>query len=315
MGKNKPKICKSADSASSMSRRYIALALSGAAIAVTIAVNVARARSTQPPATADPTSGKATTTQAPSKHLSWSLEPNGGGEPTPLLVGSWRSQLHGSYPEAWRVRLFSEAGDEVLWSERGGKSSDSTAVAAVPAHSRLFAVIDDYPFMWSLTPDVRSVDVGPEADGAVDAERRQLDRPRVGEARDDGAHGDDGAHDVAQAGGRRRIVELRVVSESPRVLVADNVLSEAECNAVQAAGLPLLETSVTFVGGRMIDDKSAVDKALQPRTSSTAWINSSWLGAIDEQTGRLVRSAQRRLSRLARLPLMGTENLQVSSAC
>lgn len=268
----------------------------------------------QPPATAEAQPGKATTTQPPSKHLSWSLEPNGGGEPTPLLVGSWRSQLHGSYPEAWRVRLFSEAGDEVLWSERGGKSSDSTAVAAVPAHSRLFAAIDDYPFMWSLTPDVRSVDVGPEADGAVDAERRQLDRPRSGEARVDGAHGDDGAHEIAQAGERRRIVELRVLSESPRVLVADNVLSEAECAAVQAAGQPLLETSVTFVGGRMIDDKSAVDKALQPRTSSTAWINSSWLGSIDEQTGRLVRSAQRRLTRLARLPLVGTENLQVSSA-
>jgi len=130
----------------------------------------------------------------------FSLEPNGGGvQIAQLDSSSWREQAHMAYPSAWRVGLWDEGGHEVLWSSTNGSSSADAAVESVPPASRLFAVVDDFPFFWPMTPPVHKVDVGPEHDNEDDTA-----------ASSTSGHG-------------RRVVELRVVSESPRVLVADGV--------------------------------------------------------------------------------------------
>lgn len=137
---------------------------------------------------------------------------------------------------------------------------------------------------------------------------------------------------------------------------------------MQAAGWPLLEESVTFVGGVQVEalpsssssgpsllivryivsmdrphphpplvppsssssgislllivpcpfppsplqtGQSPENKARQARTSSTAWLNQSWLGQLQESTRVLVQSAQQRLAALTRLPIEHAENMQV----
>ena len=218
--------------------------------------------------------------QQPSAKV-WQLELNGGGEVKPLAASTWRHQLHERFPHAQQIRLYDDAGHEVLKSVAGDdhRSSQMMAVATVPSGARLFAVTDHFPFVWPVSPVSRQVDLGPEDDDAPS--------------------------------GRQRVVELRVASDSPRVLVAHGVLSLAECDALRAAARPLLEESVTFVGGRQLGQAAVADRAQQPRSSSTAWLNATVMASIEDETATLVRSAQRRLSALSRLPLAHAENMQV----
>jgi hypothetical protein len=221
------------------------------------------------------------------------------GEPEPelhvLLNGTaarlarerWAEELHARLPTATRIGLWDAGGVEVAWTDTGGGAGGNERIAAGAAgagDAALSVVVDDYPFVWPSAPRVKSVDLGPEDHT--------------------------GASDLP-----RRVVELRTMSEAPLVLLADGVLSEAECEAVVRAGGPLMGDATTMVGGRRAaaDDAAADPDALRarPRTSSVAWLGEAQIGALDDETRALVRSVSARLSALARLPLRGAESMQV----
>lgn len=87
------------------------------------------------------------------------VEPNGGGEPWSLTLNgsSWQSVLHARFPEAQRIGLWDRHGVEVMWSSVDGQGSGS---AAALAGSTLYAVLDEFPWVWPSSPEMRTVDVG-----------------------------------------------------------------------------------------------------------------------------------------------------------
>ena len=88
------------------------------------------------------------------------VEPNGGGEPSTLtLDGSWQSVLHARYPEAQRIGLWDRHGVEVMWSSADGQSG-AAAAPPLPAGCTLYAVLDEFPWVWPGSPEIRTVDVG-----------------------------------------------------------------------------------------------------------------------------------------------------------
>lgn len=90
------------------------------------------------------------------------VEPNGGGDPWALrLDGSWQSVLHARYPEARRIGLWNRHGVEVMWSGVDGQHGSSGAAAPeAPAGITMYAVLDDFPWVWPSSPEIRTVDVG-----------------------------------------------------------------------------------------------------------------------------------------------------------
>lgn len=56
--------------------------------------------------------------------------------------------------------------------------------------------------------------------------------------------------DVDVGGGQ--LVQLRTLSDAPRVFAADDVLSAEECDAIRAAGRPHMTGSVAFKGGQSV---------------------------------------------------------------
>ena len=157
---------------------------------------------------------------------------NGGSGAAALIIdpATWHTQAHNHYPHATRIGFWNESGFEVAWSDVQGQGSELTT----PSSSPLYAVLDNFPFVWPADTQV-TVDVGAEDGEAADS-----------------------AH--------RRIVQLHTVSDSPRVLVADGVLSEAECGALREAAGSALEDSFTLAGGRRVDisDASTSPRADRP---------------------------------------------------
>jgi hypothetical protein len=103
--------------------------------------------------------------------------------------------------------------------------------AALAGEKQLYAVTDVYPFVWpaSAVGSVRHVSLG------------------------------DGQPHVA----------LRTLSSTPRILLAEGIVSEEECAAIRRLGAPLLKPSTTRVGGKEVVASLPSDA----RTSWTAWLS------------------------------------------
>ena len=137
----------------------------------------------------------------------WTFEPNGGGKPVPLLQ-DWPTQVHAAFPEAWRVGLFDGGGNEIIWSEAGGRHS--SVAKDHPADGRLFAVTDDYPFIWPL-----QVGESAQVDLGAHLLKDNLEELRAKRERERNAK--KGVQAAAPLKTPRRIVKLKAESDSPRV--------------------------------------------------------------------------------------------------
>ena len=136
-----------------------------------------------------------------------SVLPNGGGEAVMVDEHTWHATLHARYPDARRIGLWGVAGIERAWTEIGKERRLSETSPFDAGEQLLYAVVDEFPFVWPASDEPRAIDVG-------DAQ-----------------------------------VELRMLSDSPRVFLADGVLSVDECAAVRRLGEPLVKESVTLVRG------------------------------------------------------------------
>jgi|EP00908_Phaeocystis_cordata_P005520 hypothetical protein len=110
---------------------------------------------------------------APAVHYI-NVEPNGGGEPWRLKLDEQvPEQLAARYPKARRVGLWSADGIEMLWS--GGPAHRGGRLPPAGTPGPLYAVVDDFPFVWPHSAAIRTVDVG---DRTVQLESLSA-RPRV----------------------------------------------------------------------------------------------------------------------------------------
>ena len=194
------------------------------------------------------------------------VEPNGGGEPVigALQATIWEDQLHHAFPNATRIGLWSADGLEVSFTERCQDHEEhcedwaryfseckvnprfmmrrcavscgfcsNTPSAAGPqelaAHAVLYAVLDDFPFVWPLR----------DFEG--------------------------GRRTITIDGGER--LKLRVLSmpspraPAPRVLMADGVASADECAAIARLAQIGMQRRATVEGGDQVDGSHT------PRTS------------------------------------------------
>ncbi|KAL1530140.1 hypothetical protein AB1Y20_001056 [Prymnesium parvum] len=133
------------------------------------------------------------------------VESNGGGAHLFTPGESWQEELHRHFPAARRIGLWDADGVERTWSELvdGESRSGGPLPVAEEVYNRtLYAVVDEYPFVWPM---------------------RENDEPRLIELGDE------------------RPVRLHALSSRPRVLVADAVLSAEECEVVQRMAMPRMQ--------------------------------------------------------------------------
>ena len=198
---------------------------------------------------------------------SFHILPNGGGAAVEVDGKAWQDTLHSYYPDARRIGLWDAFGNERAWSERGSTVSTSGNLyqSSDASLEQLYAVVDEFPFVWPASEMPHMVDVG---DGRV---------------------------------------ELRTLAERPRAFMADGVLSEEECAAIQRLGEPLLKGSVNYIGGASHSNAA--------RTSDSGWMDSKALltaravGMADDVTAFM--RVKRRLSSLARVHVEAAESMQI----
>jgi hypothetical protein len=213
------------------------------------------------------------------------LLPNGGGEPLLQLTSSrWRDELHSIYPRASRIALWSRTGTEVCFSERElieDLHSDCVAMARegackgsnrtrmreacakscqidgvdqwgghppdVAPHRTLYAVVDDYPFIW---PAVR---------GAM---RVHVDGSRTGRAA------------KTRGSPKVRKVTLRALwaAGPPHALMADAVASAAERAAIRRLAASRVRSELGHYQRVVSHPDGTVEPGAMYRSSAVGWI-------------------------------------------
>jgi hypothetical protein len=203
------------------------------------------------------------------------IRPNGGGAPILTLDAeetllTQRPLLHQHFTNVSRIALWTAAGAEVLWSYGWTYAGDDgQSGGSVPRTSEpLYVVLDDFPFVWPLR------EVGSSTSVAMP-----------------------GAESVS----------LTLMSESPRVLVADGMVSSSEAAAIMRLAAPNLTASITYVGGAQGADSN------RARTSSNAWLTlpaEQRDGETADADTEALRAVWHRISALARQSPLAAENMQ-----
>jgi hypothetical protein len=217
------------------------------------------------------------TRPAPDSHVQ--IVPNGGSMEDVALTldlnsDDWPRLLHIAFPDATRISLWTYNGNAILWTGRDGRTGGrmtaaSAAKKAATTGGVLYAVFDHFIFVWPKEP--------------IGTVRR-----------------------IGIGGGRA--IELRTLSHSPRVLVADSVLSEAECTAIQRLAAARLEPSSTFVqGGKRVVSTAGGDDT---RTSWNAWLEAPGATVESGSDEALLAEVQRRVAAMVRLHPAVAEAMQ-----
>lgn len=253
------------------------------------------------------------------------VEPNGGGEAVigALQATIWEDQLHDAFPNATRIGLWSADGFEVSYTERCsdqeehcedwatfshecktnprfmmrfcplacGLCSNTPSPAGVEelaAHAVLYAVVDDFPFVWPLQ-DWKG-----------------------------------GRRTITIDGGKR--LELRALSApsprapAPRVLMADSAASADECAAIARLAQIVMQRRETVEGGDQVDGSHT------QRTSHTGKMHlppgkpgnrrthySSYVRGGDDADHDSLRAVWLRMASIARMDARSSELLEAHS--
>ena len=197
-----------------------------------------------------------------------------------LNASHWRSLLHSALPAAERIGLWSDRGEEVLWTRlRGDASAGGVASVAGAEPTVLWAVADELPFVWPETPigDVRTVEC---ADGSVH--------------------------------------RLQTLSDRPRVLISRGLLSDVESAAIRRIATPRLAVSSTQPS--LLSLARGLASRVPARRSWNAWLplpdgdetaGPEIEGLSQPNDGAVLRAVWLRVASLVRLRPSTSEDMQV----